>query len=477
MLDVFLKMFCGRASRQRHPRQRRPQRLSQQVQACEVRLLLSAVDVTTTPGPAGSVKVTFDGTDADDQVLLGAHYQTGLLTAYSFNGTTFRLNGGPEVNELVFTSISDVTFNLNGGSDVASVFTTSLRDVNFNLGSGDDSAFIVDVNARDVTIHDGAGDFEQNGYYIQTFASSFDLRNIEAEFDRGISQVNVQAFSGHTIELGKVTISGQNVQNVGFSANADADSHILITGDVKLDVDPAFFGVASLSLGTQQSFSGNPGTVVLRKDIELRAPGGTMAVNGNTSVHGKTDFITTGFSSDRVNVDSGAPVFEGKVTINTGEGDDFILMEKFDPLAPAAEFHAKVDISTGGGNDIVNIGPAIIEGALTVDLGTSSPSGPFGVDNMRLGAVDIGGKLDVVTLGEAVVIVDPPATGEARFRKDASFTLGAGRVFIESSDSNVIFDKKQIFVGDPNRIQVHYIGNVTADLTKRKLINADLFTA
>ncbi|WP_397569088.1 hypothetical protein [Schlesneria sp. T3-172] len=472
MLNLFFESTSAR-----HARRRRCRQYSNEIQVCEQRLLLSAVDVTTSPGPGGSVNVTFTGTDANDQVLLGTHYETGLLTAYSFNGTTFRLNGGPETDSLTFSSLSDVTFNLNGGSDGVSIFTTSLRDLNLNLGSGNDFAFIVDANIRDVAIQDGVDDFEQNSYTIQTFATSYHLRNIEAQFDRGSSQITVDAFTGKSIEIGKVSISGGNVQSVGFSANADSGSQVLITGKVQIQNDPSYFGVANVLLGTQQATPSEPGSVVLTKDLELNAPGGWMTISGNTSIHGKTDFVTTGFYNDRFVAESGAPVFEGKVTISTGFGDDYILLEKFDPSFPATEFHGKVSISTGEGNDIVNIGPAIFEGALTIDLGDSSPFGPFGADNMRLGAVDVQGKLDVTATGQAIVVISPPATGQAHFRKDASFTLGAGGVYINSSASNVTFDKAQVFVGQPNRIQVNYIGNVIANPAKRKLTNADLFTS
>jgi len=471
MLDLFFKKHSVR-----HTRRCRPQWLLQQVQACESRLLMSAVAVTTTPAAGGAVNVTFDGTDADDQVLLGKHYETGLLTAYSFNGTTFRLNGGPEVSSITFSSLADVTFTLAGGNDTASVFTTSVRDLNLNLGSGDDSAFVVDANVRDLSIHDGVTDSEHNSFAIQTFASSFQLRDIDAQFDQGSSQITVNAFTGQSIDMRKVTIAGQNFQNAGLSVNADSNSHVLINGDVQVSQDPASFGFAGVSLGTQQASPGDPGTVVLRKDLTINAPGASAVINGNTTIHGKTDFVTSGFANDSFRVESGAPAFEGAVNISTGEGDDFILLEKFDTSFPATEFHGKVTISTGNGNDIANIGPAMIDGALTIDLGNNGPSGPFGVDNMRLNAVDVGGKLNVVSTGEAVVVISPPAGSQAHFRKDGSFTLGAGRIYVDSSDSSVIFDKEQVFVGQPNRIQVHYIGNVIANPKKRTLTNVDFFT-
>lgn len=468
MFDFFLQGLRKRVT----GRRRRQSRLSE-VQVCEQRVLLSAVDVTTTPGPGGSVNVTFNGTEGDDQILLGPHYETGLLTAYSFNGTTFRLNGGPETSQLTFTSLGDVAFNLKGGNDGVSVFTTSLRDLSLDLGEGNDFAYIVDANARDVTIHDGATDFEQNSYAIQTFASSFHLKSIDADFDHGSSSITVNAFSGLSIEIGKVEISGGNA-NAGLALEADFGGHIVVTGDVELELDSNLFGVASFSTGTQQGTPENPGSVELLKDVELNAPGAAMTVSGNTRIHGKTEFVSTGFFNDRFSVESGAPVFDGAVTISTGAGDDYILMEKFDPSAPATEFHNKVSISTGDGNDIVNIGPAIIDGSLSIDLGSSNPFGPFGADNVRLGAINLFGKLDVVSSGSAVVIISPPAPAVAHFHKDASFTLGAGFVAISSTDSNVIFDKSQVFVGQPDRIQVYYVGNVIANPAKRKLINADL---
>lgn len=473
MLQFVFKSLCFRVTRRR----RRFGVISLQVTPCEQRVLLSAVDVTTSPGPAGSVKVNFEGTESDDQVLLGTHYLTGLLTAYSFNGTTFRLNGGPEVSEVTFNTISDATFDLKGGSDYVSVFLTSIRDMNLDLGPGDDTAFIIDANVRDLKILDGVGDFEQNAYWIQNFASSFQLRNIEAEFDRGISQLNVNAYSQQTIEVGKVEILGHNVQSVGFAIAADQNSHVIVNGHVELTINPASFGVANLSLGTQSTLPGDSATVELRKSIELHAPGGMLTVNGNTRVDGETEFVTTGFSNDRFSIESGAPVFNGQVNISTGDGDDFILWEKFDAAASATQFNKAVSISTGEGNDIVNIGPAVFAKSLDVDLGSSNPFGPFGVDNMRLGAVDVSGKLGVRSTGEATIVIDPPATGQTRFRKDASFTLGAGRVYVDSSDSNVIFDKSQDFTGNPNRIQVFFIGNVIANPAKRTLTNADLFAS
>lgn len=470
MLDLFFKKL--RAGRKR---QRRYQWNSQPVQVCEPRLMLSAVNVTTTPGPGGAVNVVFDGTDADDQIDLGPHYQTGLLTAYDFGDTTFRLNGGPEVSQIVFnTSISNVTFNLKGGNDSVAVFTTSVRDLNLNLGAGNDSAFIVDANVRDVNIQDGVDASENNSYNIQTFASSFELRNINAQFDAGSSGITIDAFTGQSIGVGKVQISGQNFANVGLSVNADSNSHVQFNGDVQIDA--ADFGSAGISLGTQQYTVGDPGTVDLRKDLEISGGDGGVVIGGNTDIHGKTSFVTTGFGSDQFRVESGAPVFEGAVNISTGEGDDYILMEKFDS-SPATEFHSKVTISTGNGNDIVNIGPASFDGTLSIDLGNNGPSGPFGVDNMRLGAVDVNGKLDVTTTGQAILVISPPAGSQAHFRKDASFTLGGGQVYVDSSNSNVIFDKAQTFVGQPNRIQVRYIGNVIANLSKLKLINADFFTS
>lgn len=476
MLAAISRMFRVRAACQR--RSLSSQLYSHQIVACEERLLLSAVDVTTSPGPGGSVKVTFNGTDGDDQVLLGPHFETGLLTAYNFNGTTYRLNGGPEVSEIVFnTSISDVTFNLASGADSVSVFTTSIRDLNLNLGSGNDIAFVVDANVRDVTIQDGVTDDEQNSYNFQTFASSFQVRNIEAEFDRGSSSIVVNAFTGQTIQLGKVEISGENVQSVNWALAYDTSSHVLVNGKVDIEINPASFGVANVSLGSLSSAPGETGSVELSKSISVSAPGASLNVSGNTTIHGKTDFVTTGFINDRFEVSSGAAVFEGAVTISMGDGDDVVLLEKFDPSLPATEFHGKVDISTGAGNDIVNIGPANFAKSLSIDLGSSVPFGPFGVDNLRLGIVDVAGTLDVSSTGEATVVINPAAGGQAHFHKDATFTLGAGRIFVSSTDSNVNFDKWQTFIGQPDRIQVFYIGNVVANPAKRKLINADFFAS
>ncbi len=208
----------------------------------------------------------------------------------------------------------------------------------------------------------------------------------------------------------------------------------------------------------------------------MNSPGATLNISGNVNVAGDLNFTTTGFFNDTVAIENGAPVFHGRVTINTGEGDDFILMEKQDTSLPPTRFRKAVSISTGGGNDIVNIGPATFANSLNIQLGSSNPFSGFQVDNVRLGNVDVAGNLNVTSTGDATVLISPNSSGQAMFHGNASFILGGGRVFITSSNSNVVFDRKQVFTGQPNRIQVFYIGDIIANLTKRVLTNADLFT-
>ncbi len=450
----------------------------------ESRVLPAAVLITSSPGPNGTVNLNFEGTAGDDSFLVGKQSlfgsMDGTIHVYSFFGTTFRLNGGEETGDLVVGNLGNLTFNLGGGND---------------------SAWLFDLEARNVTIHDGVTDDESNSYKIDRAFSNTKLGNIQANFNRGRADLQFSAvsyadlmgtvFDGGTMEIGSVTVKSAMTQSTQVGLTSFPGAKFTVTGLVSFE---SLGGSSDAFTSTTVGNSFQPPTsTILKGGVRVNTGGGGDFVrfDGNLQVQGKVDVdtgsdgstvsfggsavfkdkvtVVGGASNDTISFSIGSPVFHDKVTFDTRAGDDVVHLQKFDPSQGTVHFKKNVSIATGDQNDMVLMSQVNIGGALTIDLGNGQLGGMFDGDHINLMNSVVDGNTRVTSAGKAIIAISSTPGSEMRFRGDVAFTLGAGDIYLNT----VTMEKAQAFTGRPNLIRVSY-GNVTADLTKRRLVNAEL---
>ncbi len=456
-------------------RRRRRQASFQPLEALEVRLLLAAVNVTSTPGPNRSVNLSFIGSPEQDIVQLGLDSnQMVKVSAFIPGSTTFKLNGGAEVQELTFRAVNNLTFN---------------------LGNGVDGAFVA-VPAGNITINDGAdGSFSRYGIFNDNRPGSSlvhtKVGDIQANFWGGQVFFDVTASTGstgliHSLRTGKLAINLVNTSQSEINLTAEEAARLNIQG---------------------QLIVSSPAAIVSRDTVNILAKSGNSPVMGQVNLLGGSR-LNTGGGDDVVN-SRGAVTFKGTTSVNLGAGDDLFQVRsgslEGSPKSKAVNrFNGPVTINSGEGGGNVSVASAVgydkiqFAGGVSIigssqansvefwradflsnlTIQTGGATGPVG-DSVKLSNTDVFGTSRIVALGTAQVDIDSAATFQGaeptRFRKAATFSLGAGAVVIgRDMNSHVIFDRTQTFTGSVSQISVSYIGNITADLSKRILNNAIL---
>ena len=446
---VMFNVFC----RRRHTR-----RMSAllPVEALESRLLLSAVNVTSTPGPRGSVNLRFTGTAADDLVKI---FLDNDLRVH-VSGSSFMINGGNAQPDLYFDSVHSVTLNLGGGSD---------------------TGWIENVSIRNITINDGTTANETNRYTVISSSRDMRLNQVEANFNLGNAEFTLD--SSRSIWMNNLAIRLQNTMSSKTIVQAVAGSTLDISGQFCIDASASSQSADYVLLQAFRNSPSDPVQLRLHGGMRLDLGGGNDVIQnaGATELGGPT-LIDTGKGDDQINLAvggnfpvSGDLVFSGRVSIQTGEGADFVSCASADINSDRVRFLCPVSISTGGQKDQLNLYKAVFYSSLDVDMGSNNQVGTD--DVVLINDVQVVGLTRIHSAGRATVNVGSTSAATTRFARNAVFTLGSGSVTIGNGSQTipqVIFDGAQIFAGIRSQITVKYSGLIQANLARRRLIRAVL---
>ena len=452
-------------------RRRKSDGASPQTALLESRQLLAAVQVVTTPGPNGSVSLDITGSEAEDWIKLsqGPDFQVHLTDDFG-TGTTFILNGGSPVSEVTFAAI---------------------HNIRLRLGEGNDSARLIDLNAGNIAIEDGFADQELNYYDLTNQYRDSRLGDITANFLRGHNYLNISSsnpgvgvWGANSMNVRKVTVNSK--AQTSFSAGAFGQAELVVNGVVTLNG----IGNRTQELRTGFSADSENASVRLLGGVKYQSTSGnsTLTLSGDIQVFGNLDFLTgadddrlyvggdvtisgqvkmnTGAGTDSFVVSRGTSVFSQNVSLDLGDGLDYVSIE------PAnAWFRKNLNIDTGKHKDSVFMRNVTVSGDLSVDLGGLQPGSTQG-EYFLLAHFEIQKNFSLVSSGlaTAYILFNEYWTGidaPAIFRGTVSMSIGAGAIRVR----DVTMQKTQTFRGTNERIQVEY-QNVTADLSRRRLINA-----
>ncbi len=426
------------------------------VEGLESRTLPSAVIVTSTPGPKGSVNLKFAGSAADDLV---------------------RMNVDENLNVRVFGG----TFSLNGGSQQTDLRFGKINNLTFNLGAGSDTGWIENVSAHNVTINDGWTRSETNQYTVISTTHNMRLNNVEANFNFGHAEFTMDSRQSVLTEC--LTIGYRDTSTSRTVLSVTQGSTLGISGQFSI-VSPA--SSASTDYVLLQAFRNSDSDAV-----QLRLRGGTrwnlgggndlIQIAGAAEFSGQT-VINTGDGDDRIGFAvggnlpvSGDLVFRGRVSIETGAGADFLSCASAEIHSDRVRFLQAVSIETGQQNDQVNLYKTVFSSSLTVDTGNSNPSGSE--DLVLISDVQVFGSTEIRSAGRATAHVGSNSSATTRFAGNARFTLGSGSVVVGNGNPafpQVIFDGFQVFTGIRSTITVKYVGTIQSDPGERRLIRAVL---
>ncbi len=387
--------------------------------------------------------------------------------------STFQLNGGPESNDLAFAKLGNLTFN---------------------MGAGSDFVWLYDLDARNVTINDGFSVDEANVYKIDTAFANSRIGNVRANFNAGKVDFSLNAnnYSGaeSTLDVGSVVVKSTNTESAPIGLFSYPGGHLKIRGAVS--VESVGTGSDTVNLITVAGQFQLPASIELQGGLNVKTGGGQdgfriqgdVRLQGNVNVDTGSDgsnveiggspifggkvTVSGGDSIDRISFSEGSPIFQESVSIETGGGEDLVTLQKFALSQGTTHFMKSVSISTGDQNDLVLMSQAQFGSSLTIDLGRGQLGGMFDGDHINIIDTTIDGNTKVTSKYKAIIVFQA-MNAETRLRGKLSVTLGSGYVGFQ----NVTMEKSQVFIGNPGLIQVSY-GDVTADLTKRKLINAVL---
>jgi hypothetical protein len=215
------------------------------VEALESRTLLSAVNVISTPGPKGSVNLSFVGTAESDRLTIFMNNEMKVRVT----GSTFKVNGGEEQTDLTFDSLNNVTMS---------------------LGAGSDSLWVIDVSIRNLVITDGMTATETNTYIVISASKDMQIKRLDATFNLGVAELTLNAAKSMSLDSVSVRLLNTTSSKILVTPVEGGTGTLEITGQFSVDASP---GSQSADVVLIHALSNNPGD-----PARLRLPGG-MRVN------------------------------------------------------------------------------------------------------------------------------------------------------------------------------------------------------
>jgi hypothetical protein len=436
----------------------------------ENRQLLAAIQVTSSPGPKGSTNLTFVGTDGQNVLDLSLDATRQVVVRDLFGGSTFQLNGGPEVTQLTFAK---------------------LNNLSFDLGAGADGAF-VNAPAGNITIQDGA-DGAFSNYRVANSVNSrvTKVGDIQATFLGGLAIFGVSSFPGstgyvHSLQTGKLSLNLAGTIQSEVNLTADEGSQLLL-GDVSITSPESSASQDSINLLAKSGLATIMGQISLGA-LSLNTGGGQDLVNsrGAVTYRGPVN-AALGGGDDGFHVRSGSltgtprtesvATFQNTLNIDGGAGASSItLLSTVD--YERIRFQGPVTIQTGDEADLIQVWRGNFAKDLTIQTGNTPAVRSVATDQVELSNIDVLGKTTVTAVGAGDVRIDSGsyfANEPSRYLKAAKFTLGSGAVTIGNLfGSQVQFGSTQAFTGVNSQMTVSYIGVIDANLSKRLLNNAIL---
>jgi hypothetical protein len=262
--------------------------------------------------------------------------------------------------------------------------SVSLHNVNINQGAGDNTVvFNADSNTVTgnlaITNGDGLDSFDMTAVSF-TVTGNVTITNgdggsttaLDAATSNSIGGAlaitngagnDAVNFGGNTLDLHNVTIINSNHDStVNFTgANQTITGNLSVinaSGNDVLSVGGNTFAVTG-AMTVNHGGGGNTTTIAANISNDVGALS-LVSADGPDSFIGVRlavalgTVVNTGDGADLVNFDNST--FNGAVTINTGAGQDTILIERNPSTNVSTTFRAPVTINTGSGDDSLGIG-------------------------------------------------------------------------------------------------------------------------
>ncbi len=424
----------------------------------EARIVPSAINVTTTPGPGHSVDLMITGTSGDDDVQIYVG-DDNLVHVYGRpDGSDLpavMLNGAPAQQELVFAK---------------------LRNINMNLGAGNDRGVISDISAGKIVINDGVTADESNIYEVSSRNHVMSAASLRLNFDMGIVWLNLT--SGRSIRLGSLAISLARTTSSHIQISTFDSTRLQVAGLFSIDSPDECNSKDHLIFYAASNATGDV-TDVRFGNVRWSFGGGNdqIYVVGSMTFDGQTK-IDSGSGNDSVEFRggfgpfTGCPSFNGRVTVNTGGGYDVFGTTSGKDSTNRVNFFGPVVVITGDQKDYVYSTDTNFYSSLTVDLGRTSGTES---DQFWSSDIKVTGSTVVRSSGLASVLLSTPTAG-SRFEGNVWFSLGSGFIYVELGNeaAKVKFGGFHTFRGLSKRIDVYYFEEVDANPARRRLLNAVL---